>query len=54
MKRCAIHVVRPYSSPGQCEKRRNVKPVKYRDLKIFACTSHRQAIERGLPMELAR
>ena len=55
MKRCQIHVgKRAYSRPGQCEKRKNVKAVAYRDIKILACTPHRQAIERGLPLELAR
>ena len=54
-RRCAVHVgKRAYSRPGQCEKRRGVKLVKYRDVQIAACTPHRQAIERGLPLELAR
>lgn len=54
-RRCAVHVAtRHYGQPGQCEKRKNIKPVKYQGEVIRACVVHAKMILKGRTFEAAR
>lgn len=52
---CAFWVGhRPYSPPGRCQNRRNIRPIAFKGKFELACSPHRAMIENGRKLTLAR
>ena len=58
-KKCSFHVPRrPYSPPGRCQAKYDIKPVLIREggdlVNVLGCLPHRKMVAENKRVELAR